>query len=161
MSGDLITAALIEVVRGGYRLRWDGLHGWGHWMRVRENGLRLAAETGADPAVVEMFSLFHDARRWNDDHDPDHGARGAALAGGLSRRLLPLDAGQRELLVDACTRHTLGLTEAGATVRTCWDADRLDLGRAGIRPDPWLLCTPAARRPEVIHWAWWRSRRRG
>jgi len=27
------------------------------------------------------------------------------------------------------------------TIQTCWDADRLDLGRVGIIPDPDRMCT--------------------
>jgi uncharacterized protein len=42
-------------------------------------------------------------------------------------------------------------------VQTCWDADRLDLGRVGKRPDPRRLCTPAARDRDVIEWAYRRS----
>ena len=41
--------------------------------------------------------------------------------------------------------HSDGRVDADVTVQTCWDADRLDLGRVGKRPDPRLLCTPAAR----------------
>ena len=52
---------------------------------------------------------------------------------------------------------TDGGTEADVTVQTCWDADRLDLGRVGIRPHPRYLCTPAARSAEVIEWAHARS----
>lgn len=144
---------LILRVREGYRLRWDGIHGWPHWLRVREIGLRLAERTGADPGVVGLFALFHDARRHNDHHDPGHGARGALLLQSLPQAELGLDAGQRSLLADACARHTAGLTWADVTVATCWDADRLDLWRIGIRPDPYLLCTDAARDPEVIRWA--------
>ena len=44
------------------------------------------------------------------------------------------------------------------TIQTCWDADRLDLGRVGITPDPSWLCTEAAKRPEVIAWADGRAR---
>ena len=40
----------------------------------------LAEETGSDERVAAYFALFHDARRFNDDHDPDHGQRGADLA---------------------------------------------------------------------------------
>ena len=47
--------------------------------------------------------------------------------------------------------------EGDATVLTCWDADRLDLGRVGIRPDPKYLCTPAARDPEMLASAYLRS----
>ena len=39
------------------------------------------------------------------------------------------------------------------TIETCWDADRLDLGRVGITPHPSHLCTEAAKRPETIKWA--------
>ncbi|MBT5083254.1 MAG: hypothetical protein HOM62_22025 [Rhodospirillaceae bacterium] len=45
------------------------------------------------------------------------------------------------------------LIDADITVQTCWDADRLDLGRAGIVPDPRYLCTDAAKEPRMIEWA--------
>jgi uncharacterized protein len=47
--------------------------------------------------------------------------------------------------------------QGDVTVQTCWDADRLDLGRVGIRPVASRLCTPAARAPDVIAWAYARS----
>ena len=50
--------AVIAAVRAQYRLDWDGLHGSAHWERVRENGLRLAAnETGYVP---KTFTLMPD-----------------------------------------------------------------------------------------------------
>ena len=60
-----------------------------------------------------------------------------------------------ELLCRACTGHTAGGIgeHEDITIRTCWDADRLDLLRAGITPNPKYLCTPAARDPDVITWA--------
>jgi uncharacterized protein len=39
------------------------------------------------------------------------------------------------------------------TIQTCWDSDRLDLGRVGITPHPRRLCTEAAKRPTTIKWA--------
>ena len=144
---------LVRRVREGYRLRWEGIHGLSHWLRVRQFGLRLAERSGADTRVVELFALFHDARRHNDSRDPGHGARGAALVESLSLADVGLDVGQRALLAFACTHHTAGLTEADVTVGTCWDADRLDLWRIGIPPVPHRLCTDAARDPEVIRWA--------
>jgi uncharacterized protein len=155
---EIFPGPLVRLVRAGYRLRWDGTHGWPHWLRVRVNGLRLAALSGADPAVVELFALFHDARRRNDAVDPGHGARGAALVESLPLADLGLDAGQRALLAYACAHHTDGSTAGDVTVRACWDADRLDLGRVGIRPEPDRLCTDAARDPAVLRWAWERSR---
>ena len=57
------------------------------------------------------------------------------------------------LLHRACHGHTHDRTHPDVTVQTCWDADRLDLGRVGITPIPSRLCTEAARRPETIRWA--------
>lgn len=149
---------LLHAVRAEYALSWNGIHGISHWTRVRENGLRLAEQTGAEIEVVECFAYLHDARRLNDNSDPGHGSRGAALARALQGGVLSLSGERLELLVYACTHHTDGLTEADVTVQTCWDADRLDLGRVGIKPDPDLLCTPAARHPSIREWAWERSR---
>jgi len=42
-------------------------------------------------------------------------------------------------------------------VQTCWDSDRLDLGRVGIQPRPERLCTAAAQDPGTIRWAYERS----
>jgi hypothetical protein len=39
------------------------------------------------------------------------------------------------------------------TAQTCWDADRLDLGRVGTTPKAEYLCTNAARDPDMIEWA--------
>lgn len=149
--------ALVERLRVSYRLRWDGVHGWPHWLRVRENGLRLAEVTGADPAIIDAFALFHDVARRNESWDPHHGRRGAELLRSLAPALLSLDAAQLELAAKACTHHTEGLLEGDVTVQTCWDADRLDLGRVGTRPRPALLCTAAARDPALLAWAWRRS----
>jgi uncharacterized protein len=148
---------LLNAIRAEYALSWNGIHGIAHWQRVRENGLRLAEQTGADIAVVECFAYLHDSKRINDGRDPGHGRRGAALARSFQGTLLNLTGEQMELLVYACTYHTDGMTAADVTVQTCWDADRLDLGRVGKRPKPELLCTPAARESAIIEWAWKRS----
>lgn len=60
----------------------------------------------------------------------------------------------------ACEKHSDGLTDADITVQVCWDADRLDLGRVGVRPHARYLCTDAAKSPSVIEWAYGRSIRR-
>lgn len=66
-----ITPDLLAAIRDQYRLHWGGIHGIHHWERVRDNGRRLAASTGADDVVVEYFAALHDACRWNDNHDPE------------------------------------------------------------------------------------------
>ena len=149
--------SVIESVRAQYLLHWGGTHGLPHWERVRENGLRLATLTGARADVVELFAYFHDACRANEGRDPGHGARGADLARTLAGTVFTIDAAGLELLAEACCGHTHGKTAADPTIATCWDADRLDLGRVGTRPRPERLCTEAARDPKIIAWAWGKS----
>ncbi|MCA8960334.1 MAG: HD domain-containing protein [Planctomycetes bacterium] len=152
MSTIDIESILREVLRE-YALPWYGDHGLAHWGRVLENGVRLAATTGADLDVVALFAILHDARRVNEHHDPGHGRRGADLARSLRGECFELDDERFSLLVEACSLHTDGQTEGPVTVRTCWDADRLDLGRIGVVPWPERLCTDAGRDPAMIEWA--------
>ena len=155
----MISAQLIADIRQVYGLDWHGIHGVAHWARVRHIGLRLAGQTGANPNVVEIFAFIHDAQRHDDGFDPEHGERAAHLARKLLGRSLHLNAAEFDLLIYACQHHTFGHIEADITVQTCWDADRLDLGRVGIMPRAERLCTAAARDPEMLQWAYQRSRR--
>ena len=116
-----------------------------------ENGLRLAEETRATIDVVRLFAVFHDARRVNEGTDRGHGKRGAELATVLRGEWFDLPDDDFELLYEACARHTDGGMDGDITIQTCWDADRLDLGRVGTMPEPTRLCTPTARR--LITWA--------
>ncbi|MCB1705574.1 MAG: hypothetical protein KDI17_11960 [Halioglobus sp.] len=124
---------------------------------MRHNGLLLAQHTGANVRVVEYFAFIHDLGRHNDDHDPEHGERAAAIAENIAGDLIELAADELALLTEACRGHSDGHTLADVTVMTCWDADRLDLGRVGIRPEAARLCNKAARHPEFISTAYLRS----
>lgn len=149
----MITPALFSAILEQYTLPVYGVHGVTHWARVLENGRRLAESTGARLDVIELFAVFHDSRRVNEIIDHFHGQRGAELAAEMRGKLFDLPDGAFNLLQIACARHTDGQTEADITVQTCWDADRLDLYRVGIRPKPGRLCTDAARDPQVLAWA--------
>jgi uncharacterized protein len=107
--------------------------------------------------VVRLFAVFHDSKRVNEDRDPNHGRRGAAFAAKLRGTLFQMPDEDFELLRIACADHTAGKTTADITVQTCWDADRLDLGRVGTRPEVDHLCTKAAKEPAMISWAYQRS----
>jgi uncharacterized protein len=155
----LVPQDLVEMVETGFALYLDGIHGRAHWARVRANGLRLAELTGANQQVVELFAILHDSKRLNDGRDPQHGARAAEFARSLLGSLVDLPDEEFDLLHYACTYHTSGMTEADITVQTCWDADRLDLGRIGIMPDPRRLCTGAAKEASTIEWAYRQSRK--
>jgi uncharacterized protein len=146
----LLSRPLIAAIRAQYRLNWLGLHGPRHWARVLQNGLVLAPATGARVDIVTLFAVFHDACRHNEDHDPKHGARGADLAAAFRSIHFDLDPAGLDLLQTACRTHTTGRQHPDVTVRTCWDADRLDLWRVGTRPDPRYLTTEPARHPGMI-----------
>jgi uncharacterized protein len=156
----VITPPLIAAVREHFALDWSGIHGAAHWARVRDNGLRLAEQTGARTDVVELFAFLHDVERHNDGRDREHGRRAAEFVRLRHGSLFSLDEQGLNLLRDACAGHSDGLLDADVTIQTCWDADRLDLGRIGVKPDPARLCTAAARDPDVIEWAYGRSRRK-
>jgi uncharacterized protein len=154
LDSEIITPDLLQTLRQEYRLNWDGVHGIAHWRRVRQNGLRLAEMTGANTRVVELFAFLHDICRQNDIIDHGHGQRAADFAGSLPYVRSLLSPEEMDLLQQACAGHTRGQTEADLTVQVCWDADRLDLGRIGIYPDRRFLCSEAARRQEIIDWAY-------
>jgi uncharacterized protein len=144
---------LVHRILEDYSLPWHGVHGVGHWARVLENGLRLARQTKANVEVVQLFAIFHDSCRISDGTDPEHGERGGDLALALRDKWLVLSDEEFELLYEACAGHTDGETEADITIQTCWDADRLDLGRVRVCPEPSKLCTKAAKNPEMLKWA--------
>lgn len=151
----MITPALMQHIRAQFRLDWQGIHGAPHWARVMHHGLSLARNTRADVDVIRLFAVLHDSQRRHDGEDRAHGTRAARYAWLLrDDGLLHLSDERLDLLIDACRGHSDGLVDADLTVQICWDADRLDLERVGIRPDPRYLCTNAARKFERIERAW-------
>ncbi len=149
--------SLLAMIQDQFALNWYGIHGILHWQRVKDNGLRLAELTGANREVVELFAYLHDSRRMNDGRDRQHGKRAADYTRTLQGSILEHPAVELDRLVYAIRFHSDGLTEADITVQTCWDADRLDLGRVGIKPEAQYLCTEAAKEPKIIEWAFRRS----
>lgn len=149
MNLKLILQAILEE----YALPIHGHHGVAHWARVLENGVKVAQTNGANVEVVSLFAVFHDSRRINECTDHDHGLRGADFAAELRGRVFDLEDRQFNLLYRACQGHTHEWTHPDITIQTCWDADRLDLGRVGITPHPSRLCTDVAKSKEIIQWA--------
>lgn len=149
----------MKYLRGYFRLDWDGIHGASHWARVHLNGSRIAKMEGARQDVVILFAFLHDHERWDDNDDPGHGARAAKHANELRNEFFVIDDAGFALLQEAMIGHSDGHTKADITVMTCWDADRLDLGRVGITPDPQYLCTDTAKDPEFLNEAFVRSTR--
>lgn len=133
----------------------SSIHSLEHWKRVEKYGLMMAEINGADKEVVSLFACLHDARRESDDHDPEHGERAAILLLELIKaRVLALSNKQYDQLKLALRLHPI--TEAKSediTVRTCWDADRLDLWRSGIKPNPQYMFTKEGKSSEMIKFA--------
>jgi uncharacterized protein len=147
--------ALVDYVKNNVAVETDGIHGSSHWQRVEKIGRYLAEKNGADPEVVTLFAYFHDLGRKNNDADLEHGARSAAAVTELyNKKLLQITPEQFKKLVDACTYHSVTAAQSDdITIRTCWDADRLDLWRDGIEPNPQYLFTEEAKKPATILWA--------
>lgn len=143
---------LVEIALSRAWRRSSPLHGEEHWRCVAATGLALAsAHREADRVLAFCFGLLHDTRRWNDSLDPDHGRRAARFAGELrDEGALTLDDTRFRMLDEALRRHADGATSDDPTIGTCWDADRLHLPRVHIQPDPRLLSTAAAARPEAL-----------
>jgi uncharacterized protein len=142
---------LVDAVMAAATHPHSHLHGPGHWKCVTRTAQRLLAETpAADPLIPFLFGLLHDCKREDDGHDPEHGPRAPAVADTLNGSLFHLPDDRMVLHTMAIRHHTDPLTSPDPTVGLCWDADRLNLCRLGIRPNPKYLSTPAAKRPAQI-----------
>ena len=156
-NSKVLSQDLLEHLLRQFPLGHSTIHGIDHWMRVLYNGRMLAKYTHANLNVVELFAIIHDCQRDNDNYDLEHGRRAAEYVYAIRNYWLDINEQEMELLVEACKYHSDGLINADITVQTCWDADRLDLGRVGIKPIPERLCTEAAKKSEVIEAAYRRS----
>ena len=136
---------LWEAVTAQFPLGEHSIHGPTHWKHVEENGLFLAQKTGADKTIVRLFAVFHDSRRENESIDKGHGCRGAELAMEMRGIYFDLPGDKLETLLYACRYHTSKRKTPDVTIGTCWDADRLDLPRVYIQPDPRRMQTPYGR----------------
>ena len=157
VSSKIITQEFANYCYDSYKMDHDGYHGFDHWMRVLRNGRLLANLEKANVTVVELFSLIHDTQRRNEHIDPLHGHRAAIFAESLREIWFSVSDDEMNLLVEALSYHSDGHTEGDVTVQVCWDADRLDLGRVGIRPSASKLCTNSAKALDVLEPAYTRS----
>ena len=139
----------IEEVRNFALSGWvlGETHGLSHWQRVERNGILLSMENGRfrddiNIKVVRFFAYLHDKCRLNDWADLEHGVRSADMLVTIRATILK-DFTDEEvsLLEKACRYHTTELRTGLPTIDVCFDADRLDLCRVGITPNPKLMAS--------------------
>ena len=135
---------LIALIKSEFKLDWDGIHGANHWARVLHHGKTIGELRQADLLVVELFGFLHDSCRLNDGRDPQHGQRAADFAHGIHGDFYQLSPKQLDTLCFAMQHHSGGEVSTNATIQTCWDSDRLDLGRVGIKPSAQYISEEAA-----------------
>src|SRR5689334_12255675 len=142
-STDINLTPLWSLAAEQFALGAHTIHGPDHWQRVERNALRIASATsGVDVLVVRLFAVLHDSKRFNESHDPEHGLRAAQWAQQLrEQQQFNVTDQQFGLLSQACIWHDKGRVSDDLTIGACWDADRLDLTRLGVRIQPELMST--------------------
>jgi uncharacterized protein len=120
------------------------VHNTGHWSKVALMGRKLAEAEGQDPTFCEVFGFLHDCQRLEDGHDAGHGARAAQYARSI-KKLIPFRGKKFKDLLYALKWHDDKTHAPNLQIGCCWDADRLDLRRVGVKPDPSMLNTLAAK----------------
>jgi len=118
------------------------VHGLSHWRNVERNAILLAEKTGVDTHPLRVFAYIHDMCRENDGGDPEHGLRASkVLKKYMGTFLNGMDDIINYKLCFACENHTRILRTGDLLIDSCFDADRLDLLRIGIKPDPDKMAT--------------------
>lgn len=144
----LIDMQVYSFIETNMAIDIEGDHGVFHWERVFLNALvinnRLPEFNRVDQVLLMLFALFHDSRRVNEHEDPGHGARGADLLNQyielyvfhFNKLFNSKDIANTKA---ACRDHTDKIHSTERLIQICFDADRLDLGRVGITPNPAYL----------------------
>jgi uncharacterized protein len=138
-------AGIREYAMSIFKCGVHSIHGPSHWQRVDAFGQNIAESSGADLIVVRLFALLHDSCRQDDGADLDHGPRAAEMLDRIVPTVFAIDLGRFGLLKEAIRLHTSGLTTNDPTIGTCWDADRLDIGRVGMTPNEKYMSTEAGK----------------
>lgn len=122
-------------------------HGITHWQHVEAFGLLLAREVPeADTDVIRWFAFLHDCRRGTFS-DIEHGVLASRYISTIRRTFLSgLSDEQVRTLKLACRYHTIRRRTGNPTADICLDADRLDLPRVSITPDPRKMATDVGSR---------------
>jgi uncharacterized protein len=128
-----------------------------HWERAWQNAQVLIPQTKANATVVELFCYLHDCCRIHHGQEPGHGLAASKFIEEHKGEFSFLSEKEYQLLLKACGEHTFLQHSDEPTIATCWDANRLDIGRIGICPKEQFLITPAAKDLKLINAAYQNS----
>lgn len=143
LERDSFLEEMLDSAKSQFVLKPNSDHGPAHWEKVERNVLCLSEGMSAEDILTcRLFAIFHDCKRENEMDDPEHGLRASQFVHEAHPHLVDKIGQERVLkLMYACEHHNTGSTEDDPIVGTCWDADRLDLIRVGIVPNPKLMST--------------------
>lgn len=127
-------------------------HGITHWQHVEAFGLLMQEKCpAADKEVIRWFAYLHDSMRGNDEYNTEHGLAAAKFINKIRKTFLKdLSDNQIKLLKLACKYHTVRRKTDNLTVNICFDADRLDLPRVGIKPEVRRMASEVGRELALI-----------
>ena len=139
---------LVEFIRD---ITWrPGIHGISHSRTVYKYGTILSNKNAniykkpVDIAVVRWFAYLHDIQRAFYGDDAGHGERAVLFIDHIRKSYLKrLSEEQVYKLKEACRLHSTTHSTGDLTIDTCFDANRLDLRRTGIIPNPKKMATEA------------------
>jgi molybdenum cofactor biosynthesis enzyme MoaA len=90
---------------------------------------------------------LHDIGRIDDnDRKREHALKGSLIAKSILKKYFREYGIDHEKIIYAIKHHSDGTISDDPLIGTIWDADRLDLGRIGVKINPTLLSTAAAKK---------------
>lgn len=144
---DPVHQNLVDRILKEFILDASSIHGINHWKRVARNARLIAESVDVDTEITDLFAYFHDCKRENEHRDPDHGQRVSDYLIYLWRQgHIPLKQDRLLILCEAVSGHTHVRFHSNPTIAACFDADRLDLGRCGVQPNPDYLNHDVSKR---------------
>ena len=146
---------IIEYIKNRSKFFDSLLHGLKHWKNVEKIGHHLANINGTDKELITLFAYIHDLGRENEDEDVGYGERSVTILEDLyNKKIINIKPEKYQKLIYACRNHDSKTAQSDdLNIQTCWDADRLDLWRIGIEPNPKFLFTKEAKNPEITRLA--------
>lgn len=138
----------------------ETLHGPDHWARVSRNAQHILTFSFPHQRMallrgVKLFALMHDCQRLDEGYDTMHGAHAAAFLRTHFTTICPeLSPELIERVAMVCQEHTIRQPwdcyakqdpELQILMAICLDADRLDLTRLRINPNPKFLFTSTGK----------------